>query len=66
MSPPGEVGDDDAWERLCKMFDSLDCAKEYWSKSEEERNKMARYGFKGRDGYFEELLAALDGEASGH
>ncbi len=63
VSPPRGGGDDDAWEELCQVFTSLDCAKEYWSKNEGERAKMAGYGFEGRDGYFDELLDALDREA---
>lgn len=59
VSPPRGGGDDDAWEGLCDLFKSLDCAKEYWSMDEGERRKMASYGFKGRDGYFDELLEAL-------
>jgi hypothetical protein len=66
VSPPRGGGDDDAWEELCNVFKSLDCAKDYWSKDNTERQKMARYGFKGRDGYFDELLAALDREAAEH
>jgi len=62
VSPPRGDGDDDAWEGLCDVFNSLDCAKEYWSKVDHERKKMARYGFEGRDGYFDELLDALDRE----
>jgi hypothetical protein len=58
VSPPRGDGDDDAWEELCHAFKSLDCAKEYWSKNEDERTRMAFYGFKGRDGYFDELLEA--------
>ena len=50
VSPPRCDGDDDAWEGLCKVFKSLDCAKEYWSKDGDERAKIARYGFRGRDG----------------
>jgi hypothetical protein len=60
VSPPRGDGDDDAWEGLCKVFKSLKCAKEYWSKDKTERQAMSRFGFKGRDGYFEELLDALD------
>lgn len=59
VSPPRGAGDDDAWEDLCRVFKSLDCDKEYWSKDSAERRRMARYGFKGRKGYFEELLRAL-------
>ncbi len=47
------------------MFKSLDCAREYWSKDEDERKKMARYGFEGRDGYFDELLRSLSVEGTG-
>ena len=65
VSPPRGGGDDDAWEGLCKVFKSLDCAKEYWSKDQTERRKMVRFGFRGRDGYFDELLAALGRDAAG-
>jgi hypothetical protein len=57
--PPRGGGDDDAWESLCELFESLNCDKEYWSKDNAERRKMARYGFKGNDGYFDELVRAL-------
>lgn len=59
VSPPRGGGDDDAWESLCELFESLDCDKEYWSKDDAERQRMARYGFKGHDGYFDELVRAL-------
>lgn len=59
VSPPRGGGDDDAWESLCELFESLDCDKEYWSKDDAERRRMARYGFKGHDGYFDELVRAL-------
>jgi hypothetical protein len=59
ISPPRGQGDDDAWESLCDVFRSLDSTKEYWSKLAEERQKMAGYGFTGREGYFAELLASL-------
>ena len=59
ISPPRGAGDDDTWESLCKVFSTLDCTKEYWSGSPEERTKMAAYGFDGRDGWFEDLLASL-------
>ncbi len=65
VSPPRGDGDDDAWEELCEVFKSLDCAKEYWSKAGDERKKMTGYGFEGRDGYVDELLEALDREAGG-
>jgi len=59
VSPPRGDGDDDAWENLCELFKSLDCDREYWSKDRAERRKMARYGFRGRHGYFDELLEVL-------
>jgi hypothetical protein len=59
VSPPRGSGDDDAWQSLCELFHSLDCEKEYWSMDRAERQKMARYGFKGHDGYFAELLRSL-------
>jgi hypothetical protein len=62
VGPPRGNGDDDAWEELCELFKSLDCAKEYWSKEEGERQRIAAYGFKGFNGYFEELLAFLAAE----
>jgi hypothetical protein len=59
ISPPRGSGDDDAWERLCSLFTTLGSAKEYWSGVLRERQAMARYGFAGRDGWFDELLRSL-------
>jgi hypothetical protein len=58
ISPPRGGGDDDAWEDLCKLFSSLDSAREYWSGNGDERTKMAAYRFDGRDGWFADLIAA--------
>jgi hypothetical protein len=44
------------------VFESLDCAKEYLRVDEGEHKRMTGYRFTGRDGYFDELLEALDGE----
>jgi hypothetical protein len=59
IRPPRDLGDDDAWEAICAVFRTVGSAKEYWSKNEEERQRMAAYGFVGRHGYFDELLASL-------
>jgi hypothetical protein len=59
ISPPRRAGDDDAWESLCRLFSTLPSAKEYWSGNPQERDKMAAYGFEGRDGWFDGLLASL-------
>lgn len=61
ISPPRGDGDDDAWEGLCRQLGSLDCSKEYWSALPDERQRMRELGFDVRDGYFEQLVRALEG-----
>jgi hypothetical protein len=60
ISHPRGGGDDDAWESLCQLFGSLDCAKEYWNPDASEREEMKAYGFEGREGLFEDLLRSIE------
>lgn len=64
ISPPRGDGDDVAWESLCTQLGALDCAKDYWSGMPDEREKMRTYGFDVHDGYFDQLLRALDAESA--
>jgi hypothetical protein len=59
ISPPRGRGDDDAWEKLCKLFSATGAAKQYWSGIPREREAMAAYGFEPRNGWLDELLAAI-------
>jgi hypothetical protein len=40
------------------LFSTLESAKEYWSRNPQERDKMAKYGFAGRDGWLDALIAS--------
>ena len=55
------MGDDDAWESLCRLISRLTgCAREYWSGNPDERRAMAGYGFDVYAGWLIDLLAALN------
>jgi hypothetical protein len=47
---------------LCRLFERLPSRKAYWSGKEEERREMARFGFVGREGWFEDVVVSLEKE----
>jgi hypothetical protein len=54
--------DDPTWLGLCRLFERLPSRKAYWSGKEEERREMARFGFVGREGWFEDVVVSLEKE----
>lgn len=57
--PSDDKGDDPTWSALCDLMTGLPSKKEYWSGAVDERAAMARYGFEGRNGWFEDLVSEL-------
>jgi hypothetical protein len=52
--------DDPTWTDLCELFGRTQTAKTYWSGQSDERDSMTRFGFVGRDGWFQEFVENLE------
>jgi hypothetical protein len=52
--------DDPTWSGLCRLMADLSSNKSYWSGNAQERSAMARFGFVGRDGWFEDFVKSIE------
>ena len=56
IRPPVGMDDDATWAALCDLMSRLPSEKEYWSALEAERDAMSRFGFVGKNGWFDALV----------
>jgi hypothetical protein len=67
IRPPFEDArgyDDPTWSSLCDLFRDLPSHKDYWSGVATERDSMVAFGFRGRDGLFEDLVADVENKGA--